>query len=379
MIKRGSRWSVVLDLGVDDDGKRVRKWHSGFRTRKEAERARTELLSRIDTNSYVEPTRLTLASFLGDEWIPAIRASVRPSTLNSYESLIALHIRPAIGSVLLPKLTSARLNSLYSDLVESGRKDGHGGLSPKTVRNVHIVLRKALGDAVRWNLLTRNPAEYANPPKLNSGRGEMKTWAPAEVKRFLELMEEDRLYAAWLLGVTTGMRRGEILGLRWSDVDLKASSLSVRQTLISIDYRVEFSTPKTAKSRRSIALDGGVVSALRAHRKAQIEEKLLIGDRYIDNGLVFCRVDGSPLHPDLFSQMFDRAVKKSGLPRIRLHDLRHTHATLALRAGVHPKVVSERLGHASVAFTLDVYSHAIPAMQAEAAELVARLIAEQEP
>ena len=147
-----------------------------------------------------------------------------------------------------------------------------------------------------------------------------------------------------------------------------------RQTIISIDYRVEIGEPKTARGRRSVALDSGTVTALRAHRAAQNQQKLSLGEAYQDQGLVFCREDGTPVHPDRFTQMFDKHVKASGLPRIRLHDLRHTHATLALAAGIHPKVMSERLGHSTVAFTMDVYSHAIPSMEAEAAETIASLV-----
>jgi integrase len=237
------------------------------------------------------------------------------------------------------------------------------------------VIRKALGDAVKWNLIPRNVAEFSTPPKLmDSGRKELRTWTADQARSFLDGVTDDRLYAAWLLAVSTGMRRGEILGLRWEDVDLDALRLSVRQTCITVDYRIEFSTPKTKRSRRSIALDRGMVSALRAHRKRQMEERLAIGYLYSDSGLVFTKVDGKPLHPDYFSQAFDRLVRRSRLPRIRVHDLRHTYATLALAAGIHPKVVSERLGHSTVAFTMDVYSHAVPGMEADAAEKIAALI-----
>lgn len=170
------------------------------------------------------------------------------------------------------------------------------------------------------------------------------------------------------------MRRGEVLGLRWSDVDLNAARLSVQQTPVSVAYKLEFSTPKTARGRRSLALDATTVEALRTHRKRQLEERMAWGPAYEESGLVFTTENGAPIHPDRFTQMFDKHAKHAGLPRIRLHDLRHSHATLALAAGVHPKVVSERLGHATVAFTLDVYSHAVPALQEDAAERVASLI-----
>ena len=177
-----------------------------------------------------------------------------------------------------------------------------------------------------------------------------------------------------MLAASTGMRRGEVLGVRWQDIDFDRRRVAIRQTIISIDYRVEIGEPKTARGRRSVALDSGTVTALRAHRVKQNQLKLMLGEAWQDNDLVFCRDDGTPVHPDRFTQMFDKHVRDSGLPRIRLHDLRHTHATLALAAGIHPKVVSERLGHSTVAFTMDVYSHAIPSMEAEAAETIANLV-----
>jgi integrase len=375
VYKRGKAWWVKVELGTDENGKRIRHQQRGGATKKEAEAVLTQIQARVDSGTYVEPTKQTVGRFLAESWLPAIRETVRPSTMDSYRMLVSKHIAPALGSTRLQSLTPARLNAFYADLLAGGRVDGKGGLSPKTVRNVHVVLHRALRDAVRWSLIPRNPAEYADPPKLtDSGRKEMQTWTAQELRTFLEQVADDRLYAAFLLAASTGMRRGEVLGLRWSDVSLDLSRLSVRQTLITTDYRLEFSTPKTNKGRRSIALDATTLAGLREHRKAQLEERMAVGEGFQDHGLVFCKVDGSPLHPDLFSQTFDRYVVRSGLPRVRLHDLRHTHATLALQAGVHPKVVSERLGHSTVAFTLDVYSHAIPAMQEEAAETVASLV-----
>ncbi|MQB00399.1 MAG: tyrosine-type recombinase/integrase [Actinobacteria bacterium] len=265
------------------------------------------------------------------------------------------------------------LNVFYGTLLREGRRDGKGGLSPKTVHNIHVMLHKALHDAVRWNYLPRNVAEFADPPRQTAGKA-MSTWTPEELRTFLQFVEDNPLYAAWVLAANTGMRRGEVLGLRWQDIDFDRRRLAIRHTIISIDYRVEISEPKTARGRRSVALDGGTVAALRAHRAAQNQEKLMLGEAYRDAGLVFCRADGTPVHPDRFTQMFDKHVKECDLPRIRLHDLRHTHATLALAAGIHSKVVSERLGHSTVAFTMDVYSHAIPSMEAEAAETIAKLV-----
>lgn len=376
VFKRAKSWAFVVDVSRDENGTRTRHQRAGFKTKKEAEAAMHEILHRLGSGEYVAPAAVTLGGYLRDQWLPAIQASVRPSTFESYRMIIEKHIAPALGGTKLQAVTPAKLNAFYAGLLSNGRSDGKGGLSPKSVRNAHVIIRKALSDAVKWSLIPCNPAAFAEPPKLvQSGDREMKTWSPQEARTLLGIVENDRLYAAWLLAISTGMRRGEILGLRWSDVDLEDARLSVRQTVITVSYEIIFSTPKTAKGRRSIALDKGTVLALRAHKKAQLEERMAIGSsRYSDNDLVFCKIDGQPMHPDLFSQQFDRMVARSPLPRIRLHDLRHSYATISLKAGVHPKVVSERLGHATVAFTLDRYSHAVPGMQEDAAEKVANLI-----
>jgi len=375
VVKKGNHWYVIIEQRDPQTGKRKRKWHSGFRTKREAEAARIEILSRLQRGTYIHPSRLTFGDYLVNEWLPAIEKTVRLSTHSRYADNARLHVIPNLGSVTLQAITPPMLNRIYSRLLDSGRKDGKGGLAPNTVRNVHVLIHKALNDAVRWGLLAKNPSDFADPPKLRAvGDHEMKTWTGAQVLRFLHAVEDDRLRAGWTLAATTGMRRGEVLGLRWQDVELDQQRLSVRQTLISLNYTLVVSTPKTARSRRTVALDRETVVALRAHRARQAEERLVLGDGYEDGDLVFCREDGAFFHPDRFSKLFRAFVADAGLPAIRLHDLRHTHATLALNAGIHPKVVSERLGHASVGITLDTYSHVLPILQEEAAEIVAAAI-----
>ena len=375
--KRGSLWAVVVDLPHDPvTGKRRQKWHSGFKIRRDADRALTDILSRLNQGAYIAPSKKTLSEFL-DEWLADTKDTIRASTYATYETMIRTQIKPRIGNVRLPDLNSFVLNEFYRVLLASGRKDGKGGLSPATVRYAHSVLRKALNDALRANLVPRNVADAARPPRVPGAK--IRTWSARELRTFLDHVEGDRLYAAYVVAATTGMRRGEVLGLRWQDLDLDAGRASVSQTLIVVGgYDVQFSEPKTARGRRSVALDPHTVKALREHRERQMLERSLMGDAYDDQDLVFSREDGTPLHPDAFSDAFWRHAKAAKLPRIRFHDLRHTHATLALAAGVHPKVVSERLGHASITITLDTYSHAIPAMQETAASLVAALVFDAE-
>jgi integrase len=263
------------------------------------------------------------------------------------------------------------LNELYGD---PGTPSEERALSVGTIRYIHTITRRVLADAVKWDRLATNPADRATPPKPSAAkRPPMQTWTAGQLAAFLEHVREDRLYAAWRLSAMTGMRRGELLGLRWHDLDLGAQRIAIAETLIG---NRQTSTPKTDKSRRSVALDAETILVLRAHRKAQAAEQLALGPSYEDHGLVFCREDGTAIWPRSFSRAFNRHVEAAELPRIPLKNLRHTHATLALQAGVHPKVVQERLGHATIGITLDIYSQAVPAMQESAATTIATLLLE---
>ncbi len=369
--RRGSTWAVVVDLGVDERGRRRQKWHSGFKTKKDASQGLTAILAKLQAGTYVEPTRQTVAQYLR-EWLPAIKSTVRPGTWSSYRTNVERHAIPRIGHLPLRQLGALQLNTLYEELLANGRCDQTGGLSPRTVRYTHTILHRALRDAVRWGVLARNPADLADPPKHRTP--EMEVWTAEELRTFLGSVRDDRLHALWLLLAMTGLRRGEALGLRWVDLDLDACRASIRQTLSSVGGRLSFSTPKTAKSRRSVTLDPVTIAALRTHRRRQAEERLTWGAAYEDAGLVFTRENGSPIRPDSLTRQFRDLAQVAGLRPLRLHDLRHTYATIALAAGTHPKVVAERLGHATIAVTLDIYSHVIPSLQEEAAAHLANLI-----
>ena len=271
------------------------------------------------------PSKRTTGAFLREDWLPGLRAQVRPGTWAEHKSKVEVHLVPAIGGVRLQQLTPGHLNALYADLLEQG-------LSARTVLHVHATIRRALADATRWGLVPGNVALLASPPR--PGRPELQVSTAAELRTFLAAVEDDRLYALWLLAASTGMRRGELLGLRWPDVDLGRARVAVRRSLVTVGHKVMVSEPKTAKGRRSVALDPATVAGLKAWHKHQAAD----------------------------------------LPVIRLHDLRHTNATLALAAGIHPKVVQERLGHANIAITLDTYSHAVPALEEQAARTVAALV-----
>jgi integrase len=352
---------------------RRRQTRAGFSTRKECLAEMNKLLVSVEERSYQAPSKATLREYLVKEWLPAIKATIRPSTYYSYTQHVECHICPHIGSVKLQQLSGSQVNRLYATLAESGGKNGKP-LSPRTIHHVHSCLHKACKDAVRWGLISRNPREAAEPPKTNGSGKEMKTWSAEQLGAFLMSVRDDRLYPLWHLVAMTGMRRGEALGLRWSDVDLENGRLSVRRALIPTNRDVVVSEPKTAKGRRVIALDPATVEVLKSQAARQLAEQREWGEAWSETGHVFTKENGEALDPETITRWFRIAVKKAMLPHVRLHDLRHTHATLALQAGIHPKVVSERLGHATVSITLDTYSHAIPAMQEEAAERIAGLV-----
>lgn len=373
--RRGNKWEYYYRELHPGTGKWRQRSKAGFASRREAEAALRTVLSTMDAGNYVSPSSLSLGDYLTYRWLPSIKTTIRASTHASYSRIVRLHIVPRLGAVKLQALDPMMLNEFYGALLREGRVDRPGPLSVRSVRYVHAVLHRALRDAMRWQLLTRNVTEAADPPKQNTVmRPLMRTWSAETLREFLTACEGDRKHPAWLLLASTGMRRGEVLGLSWDDVDLETAQLAVRRTLVAVDMEVAFSDPKTQRSRRVVALDATTVAALRSWRRRQLEDKLALGPAYDDQGFVFTRADGRPYDPNDFSREFDRRIKRLGLPRIRLHDLRHTWATLALQAGIHPKVVSERLGHSTIAITLDIYSHVTPTLQREAASIVAATI-----
>lgn len=349
--------------------KRVTK--TGFGTKRQALSALSKLQGAVESGELVEPNKVTLKAFFFESWLPTVSRTLAPSTLRSYTDILRARVVPTLGSVPLQALTAAQLNGLYSKLGTDGRSNGGGPLAARTVRYTHTVIRKSLKDAARWGMVPRNVADLADPPKATKTR-KWTTWSPGEIRCFLEHAEGDRLAPLWELAVNTGMRRGELLGLRWEDIDLEKGTVAIRRALVVVGYEVVISQTKTDRAR-VIALDPGMVAILKEWRRIQLEERMAWGPAYRDSGYLFTKEDGSELHPDRVSKLFDRLVASSDLPRIRFHDLRHTWATTALAAGVHPKIVAERLGHGSIQITLDTYSHVMPQQDRAAGELVANL------
>jgi integrase len=376
VFKRGRSWTAQVFLGRDavTGRKRYRQW-GGFPTRRAAEQALTRQLELLRVGDYADAGTTTLGDFL-DRWLESVGTRVRPTTAASYRDMLEGHVVPRIGNVRLDQLRPMNLSSLYTDLLASGRRSGTGGLSARTVQYIHRIVSNALSDAVRWNLLAWNPASRVDAPRVEMK--EMRTWTAVDVRRFLAGVADDRLFALWHLLCTTGMRRGEALGLGWRDIDFAGGNVAVRRQLVEVNYELRYSEPKTARGRRSVALDPYTIGALREHRDRQRKERTDLG-ALAPAEFVFTKLDGTPLQPQNVSQAFGNIIRRDGLPTIRLHDLRHTAASLMLAAGVHPKIVSERLGHAGIQITLDRYSHVTAGLQAEAANVLARAVFEPRP
>lgn len=303
-----------------------------------------------------------------------MRRGLKVSTVRGYRIQASLYIPTELRRKPISHITASEINALYDDLLRCGRRDG-AGLKPITVRKVHLILHGTFERAARRGIVESNPTLTAEAPGTRACRPPIfPVWSAVELERFLRAARLHPYYAAFHLAASTGLRRGEILGLRWCDVDFENALLQVVQTVILVQADVLIDTPKSPASRRRIDLDRRTVEVLREHL-AQVERTRGCGAGALkETGeLVFTR-NGGPVHPALFSYWFQRQVELAGVRRIRFHDLRHTHATLALQVGVHPKVVSERLGHSSITITLDTYSHVLPSMQRDAAERVASLI-----
>lgn len=300
----------------------------------------------------------TVKTYL-EGWLEAIKGNVRPKTYQGYECYVRVHVLPALGKIRMAKLTPQQLQAFYSKKLE-------GDISPTTVRHLHATLHRAFEQAVRWGVVARNVANLVDPPRRR--HKEMVALTPDQARALLEAAAEDRLEALYVLAVTTGMREGELLGLRWKDVDLDAATLQVRATMQRTKVGgLAISQPKTAASRRQIALTGMAVAALRRRKIRQAEEKLKTGPAWEDNDLVFPNTLGKPMEAtNLLHRSFAPLLEKTALPKIRFHDLRHTAATVLLRKRVPAKVVSEMLGHSNIGITLQVYSHVLPDMQREA-------------
>lgn len=339
ITKRGKNsYTIVLSLGNDPvTGKRLQHWESVKGTKKDAETRLSELLTQLDKGGFAKPGKITLGEYL-DSWLRGIWPSLASSTAQTYKFFVDRHIKPSLGQIPLTQLRPEHLQHLYSDKLT-------GGLGQRSVRYIHITLHKALKNAVKLGMIARNPADAVTPPRVQ--RHDIQTWDEDEIHTFLEAAKGSAYYALFYTALYTGMRRGELLALRWSDIDFAMGQIHVRQS-------------KTESGRRTIALPASAFLVLAEHKEKQ---KLLT-----DSEFVFTSPEGQPLLPDTVTHAWINLVRRSGLKPIRLHDARHSHASLLLKQGIHPKVVQERLGHSSIQTTLDIYSHVTPGLQEAAAK-----------
>jgi len=372
--KRKNSWTVVLDEGKQIDpktGKLKRKQVSLSvkGTKKQAEEKLTELQRQIDTGTFVKPSKTTLAEFV-ERWLrDYARPNLSPRTVEGYETVVYCHLIPGLGRYPLTLLRPEHIQKYYADKLTGGRFDGKGALKPSTVVKHHLVLHCALENAVKWNLLFRNPADAVSPPTPQDS--EMHTMSEDDLHKFLDAAKVTPYYALFYTALYTGMRRSELLALRWSDVDLIGMQVSVNRSLHQLrGGSFIFRQPKTAKGKRLIALPPSAALVLKEHKNKQIAQKkalnIKVKEDDLDDKLVFSQ-DDKPLLPDTVSHAWVKLARRTGLKGIRLHDARHSHASLMLKQGVHPKIVQERLGHASIQITLDTYSHVTPGLQQAAA------------
>ena len=365
--QRGKSWSYVVDVGVGANGKRRQEWKGGFKTKREADKALALVLRDLAAGTYVVRSRATLGEFLA-EWHANLQ--LKPASVYAYGKTIRLHVSPLLGHVKLQQLDPPMVRQFYAQLMTAESPTGRA-LSGTSVQLVHQMLHRAMNDAMREGLVVRNVVSLVKP--LRRTTAERSTWTAEELRCFLQRTQGEEDFALWLILATTGMRRGEVCGLQWRDFDAERETLTIQRTLSFVGGQMVLGTPKTTRGRRTVSLDPETCSQLRRVRTRYLEQQLATGASPASDDMIFTGRWGQPLQPCTIGQRFQKLRTEVGLPHIRLHDLRHTYATIALETGVHPKVVSERLGHASITITLDLYAHVLPSIERAAALRVSEL------
>jgi integrase len=373
IAKHGAGWAAVVDCGKDPvTGKRIRLWRAVRGSRRDAQAVLVKMLAERDQGVAAPPGKQTTSAYLRRWLRDSVAVNCAPKTVRTVTDIVEKHLIPVLGNLPLSRLRPVDIQSYYSRALLSGRLDGKGGLSPVSVQRHHQILHAALRQAVRWQLLARNPADAVDVP--HGSRREMPMPSIEDVKRMLAVAENSPIGAIVYVTVQTGLRKGEALGLRWSDVDLDARGLHVQQTAQFISgLGIVFGRPKTTKSARTVALSTDTVRQLTRHRAAQAENRLRFGAAYNDLGLVFATPLGAPIDASHLRRQWLRVCRAANV-KLRWHDLRHVHASLLLAQGANPKVVSERLGHSGVAITLNLYSHVLPEIQATEAEKLDQML-----
>jgi integrase len=353
-------WSIVITLGRDRiTGKLNQQWHTVRGTKREAEAKLRELLDALEKGTYVKPSKMTVGEWL-EQWLESyVKVNCTLRTYDGYSSIVKNHLKPNLGMIPLTQLKPQQIQQYYSKEFAEGK-----GLSARTVLHIHRILFQALKYAMRQGILMHNAADLVDPPR--SKKSKMRTLTPSEVAKLLEATKDSVFYPIYYTAINTGLRQAELLGLRWRDVDLDMAALSVNQVLYKRRGVCIFKEPKSEHSRRRLDLSPSLALYLRKYKAQKEAEYAALGKTLGDDDLVFSRIDGTAVDHGTLTHNFAKTVRELGFGRVRFHDLRHSFASLMLLAGVHPKVVSEMLGHSSVAFTLDTYSHVIGGLQKSA-------------
>jgi integrase len=366
--RKDGRWMGAVTIGVNPKtGKLKRKYIYG-KGQKEVNRKMTDLKQRLFNGTYIEPSNITLSEWL-NKWVEGRKNSLAYSTYRNYKVMIDNHINPEIGSLKLKNTKTRIIQELLNDKLENGRLDGEGSLSVRMVKYIYATLNTALNQAVKEGLLIANPCKAVEAPK-EQGEKNFKTWDKKQVDKFLKAARDYRYYILYYLALNTGMRQGELLGLKWEDIDFKAGLLRVKRQVNRTDKGLVFKKVKTRAGKRVIPLAGEVIKELRKQKVNQDKEKLLLGEAYNDNDLVCSNGLGEPVdHRNLFRQ-FKRIIKKNKITDIRFHDTRHTFATTYLENGGDITVLQQILGHSSITVTIDTYSHVTEEMLKNAANTI---------
>jgi integrase len=350
-----------IDVGKDPvTGKRKQASFGPFRTKTEAKKELLKIKNQVDDGSYFKESTEDFSMFMERWFNTSYKRTVEITTAKSREYVIRNHIMKYFQHKKINEITTFDIDSFYVDKLDSGYSGAY-------IRQMHNLLNQAFDQAVRWSLIKVNPVKNAKPPKVKSE--EKITWTVDEVNRFLNLIKNSSMEIPYLLAIFTGMRRGEVLGLKWDDVDFENKKIRIKRSLCFVSGKgLIFKEPKTKKSKRQISISQHVVNVLKKHKQKQEFQKEKLGVQYQDNNLIVCTDDGKPLDPRNLLRQFYRLIEEANVPRISFHDLRHTHATILMQQGENPKVVSERLGHSRVGITLDLYSHVSDDLQEQAAE-----------
>jgi integrase len=372
--RRGTKsWELKFDLGTDPlTGKRLTRYHSVKGTKREAEAELVRLKAGADRGDYIPSAKTTLSQFL-DRWESWAATQVSAKTLERYKELAALHVRPHLGAAPLQKLKTINFAELYGKL-QRAKTQGGAGLAPRTVGHVHRLLHRVFGHAMKWGMVANNPVAAAEPPRVQ--RAEIEILTPDQIRTVLRALQGRRLYRIAVVGLSTGLRRGEMVALRWGDIDLDSGKITVERSLEQTNAGLATKAPKTKAGRRVVSIPPSVAAELRKHWRERQELRLALGfGKAAADDLVFARPDGSAWPPDSLTADWARTIRVLKLPKVTLHALRHTHVSQLIASGLDVVTVSRRIGHGNPTVTLTVYAHLFGNTDERAAAVVESALA----